>query len=310
MFGCVRRHKILTVIGVLFLLLLVFLGYRMIGPYRSYYLDFVNVGDGTAPGVLQVGVAMRDITPNMDNYDVFNDVDNDNTYKPSTGFLSHFKSFAGPDTYTDRNGNGKFDAVWMTGFNTDRPAKGVHDPLDVRAIAFRDNGVTIAMLTLDAIGMFHDRVIDIRKRIDPGLKIDHVIVSCVHNHETPDTMGIYSGPIPTPWNFDKPHMERVLNACKEAAEEAVKNLQSAEMLCTTYELNPEGFVADTRKPIVIDTKLNCVRFVKPGRMKPSPRCSTGAIIRRPWAAAIRISPPTFAATGATASRRACPIPTA
>jgi len=249
---------------MLILLLAAFLGYRMIGPYRSYYLDFVKTGDGTPTGLLMVGTAIRDITPNMDNYDVFNDADNDNTYKPKTGLLSYFRAFAGPDTYTDRNNNGKFDAVWLTGFNSDRPAKGVHDPIQVRAIAFRNNGLTVAMASLDAIGMFHDKVIDIRKRIDPKLKIDHVIVACVHNHETPDTMGIYSGPIPNPWDFDQPHMERVLNACKEAIEEAVKTMQPAEVYCTTYELNPEGFVRDSRKPIVIDTKLNCVRFVNPG----------------------------------------------
>jgi len=259
-----RRHKFIAALGLAILLLAAFLAYRMAGPYRSYYLDFVKTGDATPPGMLHVGVALRDITPNMDNYDVFIDADNDNAYKPKTGWLSYIKPLAGPDTYTDRNNNGKFDAVWMTGFNTDRPAKGVHDPIQVRAIAFRNNGLTIAMATLDAIGMFHDKVIDIRKRINPALKIDHVIVTCVHNHETPDTMGIYSGPIPTPWAFDQPHMEHVLNATKEAIEEAVKNLQPAEMFCSTYELNPEGFVTDTRKPIVIDTKLNCVRFVKPG----------------------------------------------
>ncbi len=260
----VRRHKVLVALAVVLVALVGLLAYRMKGPDRSYYLDFVKTGDGSAPGVLQVGVGKRDITPNLDLYDMFVDADFDNTYRPKVGFFSHFKTFAGPDSYIDRNHNGRFDAVWLTGFNTDRPAKGVHDPIDVRAIAFRNNGLTVAMATLDAIGMFNDKAIEIRKRIDPALKVDHVIVACVHNHETPDTMGIYSGPIPTPWAFDTAHMERVVEACKEAIEEAVRNLQPAEMVCTTYELQPDGFVNDTRKPIVYDTKLNCVRFVKPG----------------------------------------------
>lgn len=258
----IRRHKILATFCILFLAVLAVLVYRMIGPYRSYTLDVIKTGTG-APAALQVGVAKRDITPDMDRLDTFVDADDDNAYRPNTGFYSHFAKFAGPDSYVDRNKNGKFDAAWMTGFNSDRPAKGVHDPLDVRAIAFRNNGLTVVMLTLDAIGMFYDKVINIRKRIDPALNIDHVVVACDHNHETPDTMGIYSGPIPTPWYFDNVHMEHILDACKEAAEEAVRNLQPAEMYCTTYELNPEGFVNDSRKPIVYDTKLNCARFVKP-----------------------------------------------
>ena len=260
----VRRHKVLSALAFTVLLLAAFLLWRMKGPYRFYALDFVKTGGSAAAGTLQVGVAMRDITPNLDDYDVFVDADNDNTYRPKTGLASHFKALAGPDDYIDRNRNGTFDAVWLCGFNKDRPAKGVHDPLGVRAIAFRNNGVTVVMVTLDAIGMFYERTIDIRKRIKPDLNVDLVIVSCLHNHEAPDTMGLYSGPIPTPWGFDAVHMEQVLNACKEAAEESVRNMQPADMWCATYELNPEGFVMDTREPIVIDTKLNCVRFTKPG----------------------------------------------
>jgi hypothetical protein len=215
--------------------------------------------------MLQVGVAMRDITPDLGRYDEFIDTDNDNVYRPSSGLASHFKRFAGPDTYVDRNHNGKFDPIWLSGYDEPRPAKGVHDPLQVRAIVFRNNGVTVAMATLDAIGLFHDRVIDIRKRISPRLKIDQVIVSCLHDHEAPDTLeGIYGGPMPMPWYYDPAHLEHVLNACAEAVEEAAGNMQPAEMYCATGKIPPDGFAADSRKPIVIDTKLNCVRFVKPG----------------------------------------------
>lgn len=260
----IRRHKILVTLVVLLLAALGFLAYRMKGPYRSYHLDFIKTGNRPAAETIQVGVALRDITPDMDKYDTFVDADNDNAYKPESGFFSLFRSLRGPDSYVDRNGNGRFDAAWMTGFTTDRPAKGVHDPIDVRAIVLENNGLRIALVSLDAIGMFNDKVIDIRKRIDPALNIDHVVVSCVHNHETPDTMGIYSGPIPTPWAFDTAHMEKVLNACKEAVEEAAGNLQPAEMYCVTHELAPEGFVRDSRLPTVIDTQVHCVRFIKPG----------------------------------------------
>jgi len=208
----IKRHKGFALVSLLLLAALGFLGYRMKGPYRSYYLDFIKTGNGCLADTIQVGVALRDITPDMDKYETFVDADNDNAYKPESGFFSLFPSLRGPDRYIDRNGNGRFDTAWMTGFTTDRPAKGVHDPIEVRAMVLENNGLRIALVTLDAIGMFNDKVIDIRKRIDPALNLDHVVVSCVHNHETPDTMGIYSGPIPTPWAFDNDHMEGVLNA--------------------------------------------------------------------------------------------------
>jgi hypothetical protein len=261
----IRRHKILSGIVVIILLLAGFLGYRMIGPYRSYKIDFVNVGQGIQPGVLEVGVAKRDITPNLDLYDTYNDANNNNTYDNYPFPVSRFMKKKGePETYNDRNKNGRFDPVWIAGFGSNRPAKGVHDPLWARAIAFRNNGVTVAMVTLDAIGMFHEKIIGIRKMIDPRLKIDHVIVSCLHNHESPDTMGNWSGPIPRPRNFDHANMARIQKACKDAIEEAVISLQPTDMYFIPVEINPEGFVDDSRKPIVIDKTICCSRFVKHG----------------------------------------------
>ncbi|HOC68607.1 MAG: Neutral/alkaline non-lysosomal ceramidase [Candidatus Hydrogenedentes bacterium ADurb.Bin101] len=272
----IRRHKILTAFCILILLAILlpaaFLFYRMIGPHRGYTVDFVKVGEGAQPGVLEVGVSKWDITPDLSLYDTYNDTNNDNTYDPVPGEQTFLMKLAtrlglinpGEDTYNDRNGNGRFDPVWIAGFGSNRPAKGVHDPLWARAMAFRNNGVTVAMVTLDAIGLFHEKIIDIRKMIDPGLNVDHVIVSCLHNHETPDTMGNWSGVVPTPSNFDHRHMDFVKLACKNAVEEAVRNLSPADMYISQKEINPEGLVNDSRKPIVIDTKLCCARFTKAG----------------------------------------------
>lgn len=261
----IRRHKILAGLGVPIVLVVLFLGSRMAGHQRFYAVDLLNVGAGEQPGVLQVGVAKRDITPDLTLYDTYNDVDNDNKYRPKEGWMSHIKFVAGQDTYVDRNHNGKFDPVWIAGFGSNRPAKGVHDPLWARAIAFRNNGVTVAMVTLDAIGVFYDKFIDVRKSIDPGLKVDHVIFSSLHNHETPDTMGNWSGPIPTPPAYDHKNMQRIQKACKEAVEEAVRGLQSADMYIVPVTLDkPENFVDDSRKPVVIDKTVCCARFTKHG----------------------------------------------
>lgn len=251
------RHKIITVLIVLVLLVVLLLGLRMRGPYRSYRVDFVNTGNG-APSALEVGVAKRDITPDLDKYDTYDDTNNNNRYEPKQG-----------EKYNDRNKNGKFDPVWVAGFNSSRPAKGVHDPLWARAIAFRNDGVTLVMVTLDSIGIFHEKFIAVRKSLDPALKIDHVIFSSLHDHEAPDTMGIWSGPIPWPSAFDHAYMRFVQDACKDAIEEAVRNLQPADMTCAVVEpANISDFVDDSRKPIVIDKKINCIQFNKQGTTLP------------------------------------------
>jgi len=113
MFAFLKRHKILAFVLKLFLvlgvLLVLFLSYRTIGPYRSYRADMMKPASGqTVPtGTLEVGVAKRDITPHMDEHDPWVDADNNGRFEPKKG-----------DTYTDRNGNGTFDFVWIAASGT------------------------------------------------------------------------------------------------------------------------------------------------------------------------------------------------
>lgn len=252
MLNFVRNHKIITGIAVVLLLLVLFVGYRMKGPYRSYRVDYVITGSGEAPGVLEVGVAKRDITPDMDTRDSWVDTDNDGRFRDDRG-----------DGWKDDNGNGRMDLVWLGGFSNNRPAKGVHDPLWVRAIAFRNNGVTLAMVTIDSVGIMHEKFIKVRKSLDPALGIDHVLFSTTHDHESPDTMGIWSYSPVRP-KFDHAYMDGILQACKEAVEEAVANLEPADMGLLALEIDPSKFVHDSRKPIVFDKTICCARFTKHG----------------------------------------------
>ena len=60
---------------------------------------------------LQVGFSQLSITPEI--IDQWVDVDNDAQFDPEI------------DIWTDLNGNGEFDAVWMAGFQNQRPAQGL-----------------------------------------------------------------------------------------------------------------------------------------------------------------------------------------
>ena len=61
----IKRHKGFVVMMLLLLAAAGFLICRMKGPYRSYHLDFIKIGHGPAEEMIQVGVALRDITPDM-----------------------------------------------------------------------------------------------------------------------------------------------------------------------------------------------------------------------------------------------------
>jgi len=259
-FAFLRRHKILTALLLIVLLCGGCLFARTRGPHHGYTLDFLEPAPGTGPqpGRLDVGVAKREITVNMDNYDPWVDVNENGKYDPDA------------DTYTDRNGNGRFDGIWIAGFGTNRPAKAVNDPQWARALALRNNGVTVVLVSVDAIGLFHNDVIDIRELVDPGLNIDHIVVSSTHCHEVPDTMKIWSFwkrvkglDIPL-FGFDHRYIDNLKRQAAAAVEEAVRGLQPCDMYCATLALPEQGFIEDTRKPHVIDTNAYLWRFTKPG----------------------------------------------
>ncbi len=280
----IRRHKLLTGLIILILLLVGWYYSLRRGPYHGYELDFMVPAGGQAaeaPGQLQVGVAKRDITIDFAAHDTWTD-GNDNseydiwtdTLKPWQNALfklvnKKFKFYDAEeaarsgDSYVDVNGNGRFDPVWVAGFNVNRPAKGVNDPQWTRVVALRNNGVTVVLVTLDAIGIYHNDFITIRKAVSPALGIDHIIFSCTHSHEVPDTMAIWSGPVPI-LNYDASYMESIQRKTVEAIEEAVASLKPADMYCATVKLPMEGFVHDSRKPVVVDENLNVWRFTSPG----------------------------------------------
>lgn len=252
-FAFFGEHKILSFFLVLFMVVVLVFWSRLRGTHPGYELDFTLpvAGEAVPAEGFQVGVAMRDISPDFDAFDPWVDVNDNSKYDEDV------------DTYEDRNGNGKFDAIWMAGFNSNRPAKGLNDTPWVRAIAMRNNGVTIVLVTIDSVGIFHNDFISVRKSLNETLGIDHVMFSSSHTHESVDTMKIWSGPTPI-FGYREEYMDMVRAKSKEAVEEAVASLEAADMHCTTVDIAPEGFIDDSRDPQIIHEKMYLMRFAKKG----------------------------------------------
>ena len=264
-----RRHKILRALAVLAggvvlvllilaLALTIYIRIQMQGPHRDYAVDYVlpapdaweDVGD------LEVGVAVRDITPDLDTKDTWTDMNQDNKFDPDV------------DTWEDRNGNGDFDLVWIAGFGIDRAAKGVNDPLWARAMAFRNNGVTTAIVSIDSIGITYDRYITVRKMIqEANPEIDHVAFAATHSHEAPDTMGIWSYWFLWGSRFDEAYMRQVQESARDAVLEAVDGLKPAEATLATAHVPKENFTRDSRDPQVLDHQLPLAWFREKGTDK-------------------------------------------
>jgi len=247
-----RRHRWWWVLLLVVVVAYGWMRYRMWGPYRAYRVDLAVRSSAAVAGrdlPLEVGVAKRDITPDLSRYDGWVDVDGNGRFELHRG-----------DRFEDRNRNGSYDLVWLGGFDMNRPAKGVNDPLWVRAIAIRHENVTLVMATIDCVGLTHERFIRIRKSIDHERHgISHILFSSTHTHNSPDTMGIWSGR-PLFSKFDEVYVGTVLTKTREAVLEAVQRLEPVEATYVTAQIEPEQFVKDSRMPEVFDRELCAVRF--------------------------------------------------
>jgi hypothetical protein len=170
------------------------------------------------------------------------------------------------EPFTDTNGNREFDGVWIAGFGAGRPATGIHDDLEVRAIAFRYNDVTVAWAVIDCVGFFINEMDTVRR--DPmlqGLDIDRVIISSTHSHEAVDTVGLWGRTIAVSGRnaaYQTMVRQRTALAVRRAVM-AVRpvRMRVAQVLTVDAMGSTLDYVNDTRDPVLYDPTLTLVHFV-------------------------------------------------
>src|SRR5438046_431847 len=144
----------------------------------------------------------------------------------------------------------------MAGFGNNRVATGVHDDLygDCRALAAGNDN--LVMCASDLIGLFYDDVLKVREKVKsaaPG--VTAVIVASTHDHEGPDTMGLW-GPMPLESGMDENYMNGLDGRIAETAVKAVRAEQPAVL---TLGRDDHPLLAllqdDSRPPYVKDPYL-------------------------------------------------------
>ncbi|MFX0040459.1 MAG: neutral/alkaline non-lysosomal ceramidase N-terminal domain-containing protein [Promethearchaeota archaeon] len=120
--------------------------------------------------------------------------------------------------------------VFLAGFGDpgDRPASAVHDDIYARCLILNFDGTTMVFVALDLIGYFIDQVDLIRTEIEDeyGIDAENVIIACTHTHSGPDTLGLWTPPVPIP-GVNWPYMEFVASQIKECIVQAYQNMKKA-----------------------------------------------------------------------------------
>jgi hypothetical protein len=152
--------------------------------------------------------------------------------------------------------------VFIAGFGQDRRATGVHDPLKARAVVLKHGGSKIALASIDVVGFFYPRVEAIRRRL-PGFS--YVLVSSTHNHEGPDTLGLW-GPNPFTSGIDPAYLKLI-------EDQVVKAVQAADaaarpMTARLGTARDPDLLHDGREPYIKHDELVAVQFLDAKTGKP------------------------------------------
>ncbi len=158
-------------------------------------------------------------------------------------------------------GNGELDAIWFGGFTADLAMIGKHDSIWARALVLRTGETTVAIVSLDLVGVFYDDVKRIRARIAAQVKdhdIDYVLVSATHNHEGPDTMG-YWGPEMAS-GVNKAYLAEVLDKAAKAVVDAAAGMKKVKLVASQIRTGAAGFLRDSRDPRIFNDQLIALKL--------------------------------------------------
>jgi hypothetical protein len=145
--------------------------------------------------------------------------------------------------------------VFMAGFGQNRRATKIHDPIMVRAMVLQSGPQKIALVSVDVVGLSLPQVNAARQRL-PGFT--YVLVSSTHNHEGPDTLGIW-GENPFKSGIDKAYMKRLEDGIVAAVQAADKTKQAADASIGMAKA-PE-LLHDGREPYVKHDELVALKFI-------------------------------------------------
>ena len=159
--------------------------------------------------------------------------------------------------------------VYIAGFGSNRVSTGVHDNLYARCLAIGAGHKTLVVCAADLIGIFYLDVLKVRSKVEARLpEVTQVIVASTHDHEGPDTMGLW-GPGPLKSGVDLHYLNEVDNRIAEAAVQAATNMQEARM---TLARDHSPLLAllqdDNRPPYVKDPYLFAMHLSSAATGKP------------------------------------------
>ncbi len=159
--------------------------------------------------------------------------------------------------FSDLDGDGEWDPVWLAGFGANRCALGVHDDLFARVLVLGRGELRVCIVSVDWVGLLYDHALELRQAVErAGVRLDHLVISSTHNHEGPDTVGIWGRIGST--GLDEAYLSWAVDRIVEAVAEAVSSLAPVRIRAGVDQT--EGLTDDSRLPEVLHEQVTALRF--------------------------------------------------
>ncbi len=158
--------------------------------------------------------------------------------------------------------------VWMAGFSTGRRATRIHDDLYARAMVIERGHTRVAIVALDFIGYSYPDVLACREQLKasrPDLADLHVIICSTHNHEGPDTIGIWGPTLPIS-GVDPEYMRHVRETIIRVVAAAADQAERAQLRFA--EARTPELIDDSRLPRVIHDTIHIMHAQRAEDQQP------------------------------------------
>lgn len=153
-------------------------------------------------------------------------------------------------------------SAFLGGFGLLRRSQGVHDPIWARALALRRGPLTAVIVAVDVVGLHHHFAERVRDRLEGRVPREAVLVAATHDHQGPDTMGLWGLP-PLVSGVDEDYQERLLSDVVRAAEQALDRLGPARGRWGQAQAPAEGVSRNKREPERIDRTVTALALDRP-----------------------------------------------
>ncbi len=144
---------------------------------------------------------------------------------------------------------------YLAGLDANRRATGVHDDIYCRCLAISDGNTTIAIASLDLIGLLPTHVAAIRAKV-ADLPLSNLVIAATHVHSAPDTIGLWG--LPGRSGIDPGYISYVQTQAAAAINAALDDMKPARLKLARAEAPPRTSI-NVRNEALIDRSVEVLQ---------------------------------------------------